>query len=636
MTFAQPLWIITGLSICIGSLFLLRNLQARRLATLQEFAAAHLLSRLTRNISTRRQATKQAIFLLALFCCFLALARPQYGFKWEDVKRKGIDILFAVDTSKSMLAGDIKPNRLERAKFAIMDFVDQLDGDRVGLLPFAGTAYLMCPLTGDYQAFETSLKALDTNIIPKGGTDITAAIREAESVLSNEANYKLLILVTDGENLEGDVLAAAQEAARKGMRIFTVGVGTREGEIIPVAEGAKGFVKDASGNFVVSHLDEATLTQIAEKSNGLYVPLGNKGQGLQTIYQQKLSLVPKEELTERRHKVPLERFEWPLAMAIGLLSLEFMIGTRKSKPFRWPFLKNSGPGKGGKVVGTLILIIISSLLTRPAASQASEGEQAYNKGDYLKASEQYGQLLKKHPNNPKLQFNFGTASYKNNMYEEAISAFKEALKSKDLDLQEKAYYNKGNAHFKKGEETLQADPQQALAQWQEALDSYAASLELKQDDQDALYNRNLVQKKLDELKRNENKQPKKQEQDKGQKTNDKKDQEKKDQQGQNGKDSEPQQKPGPAQNGRDGDQQDSSVTPEMNEQQKQTATQTPEAKKEDAKAEAGQDNERRKEGKMTREDAEQLLNSLKNEEGKVLNLAPTGGKSKDDETRRDW
>ena len=636
MTFAQPLWIITGLIICIGSLFLLRNLQARRLATLQKFAAAHLLSRLTRNVSTRRQATKQAIFLLALFCCFLALARPQYGFKWEDVKRKGIDILFAVDTSKSMLAGDIKPNRLERAKFAIMDFVDQLDGDRVGLLPFAGGAYLMCPLTGDYQAFETSLKALDTNIIPKGGTDITAAIREAESVLSNEANYKLLILVTDGENLEGDVLVAAQEAARKGMRIFTVGVGTREGEIIPVSEGAKGFIKDASGNFVVSHLDEATLTQIAEKSNGLYVPLGNKGQGLQTIYQQKLSLVPKEELTERRHKVPLERFEWPLAMAIGLLSLEFMIGTRKSKPFRWPFLKNSGPGKGGKVVGTLILLTIFSLFTRPAASQASEGEQAYNKGDYLKASEQYGQLLKKHPNDPKLQFNFGTASYKNNMYEEAISAFNTALKSKDLDLQEKAYYNKGNAHFKKGEETLKADPQQTLTQWQEALDSYAASLELKPDDQDALYNRNLAQKKMDELKKNEDKQTKKQEQDKGQKTNDKKDQEKKDQQGQNGKDSEPQQKPGPQQNGRDGDKQDSSVKPEKNEQQKQTATQTPKAGKEDARAEAGQDNERRKEGKMTREDAEQLLNSLKNEEGKVLNLAPTGGKSKDDETRRDW
>ena len=258
----------------------------------------------------------------------------------------------------------------------------------------------------------------------------------------------------------------------------------------------------------------------------------------------------------------------------------------------------------------------------------------------MKASEHYSQLLKKHPDDPKLHFNFGTASYKNNMFDEAISAFKAALKSKDLDLQEKAYYNRGNAHFKKGEETLKTDPQQTLAQWQEALDSYAASLELKPDDQDALYNRNLVQEKRDELKKNENNQQNKQEQDKGQKTNDKKDQEdnKKDQQGQKGKDSEPQQKPGPQQNGPNGDKQDSAVKQEKNGQQKQTASQPPEAKKEDAKprAEAGADNERRKEGKMTKEDAEQLLNSLKNEEGKVLNLAPTGGKSKDDETRRDW
>lgn len=643
MTFAQPLWIITGLIVCIGTLFLLHSLQARRLATLEKFAAAHLLDRLTRNVSTARQLTKKAIFVLALFCCFLALARPQYGFRWEDVKRKGIDILFAVDTSKSMLVEDIKPNRLERAKLAIMDFVDQLDGDRVGLLPFAGTAYLMCPLTGDYGAFEDSLKTVDTTIIPKGGTDIAAAIREAESVLSNEANYKLLILVTDGENLEGDALAAAQEAAGKGMRIFTVGVGTREGEIIPLSGGAKGFVKDASGNFVVSHLDEATLTQIAEKSNGLYVPLGNKGQGLQTIYRKKLALVPKEELTERRHKVPLERYQWPLAVGIGLLALEFMIGTRKSRPFRLPFRKNGGQGSNGKVIGIAIFLTACSLFSLPAASHASAGEEAYSKGDYPKASEQYSRLLKRHPDDPRLQFNAGAAAYKNKKYDESLSAFDAALKSKDLDLQQKAYYNRGNAHFKKGEESLKTDTEQTLAQWQEALDSYAASLELRPDDQDALYNRKLVQKKMDELKKKENDQQKKDQQ-KNEK-NEKKDQkdQQKDQQGQRGQhgtqDSKAQQKPDNPQGGQKGDEkkQDSAQSPEKkDQQQKQAAAQAREAQEEAAKAEAGIDKERRKEGKMTREDAEQLLNSLKYEEGKTLNFTPTGGKSKDDEPRRDW
>ena len=643
MTFAQPLWIIAGLIVCIGTLFLFHNLQVRRVATLEKFAAAHLLDRLTRNVSGKRQLAKKMIFILALFFCFLALARPQYGFRWEDVKSKGIDILFALDTSKSMLTEDVKPDRLERAKLAIMDFVDQLHGDRVGLLPFAGSAYLMCPLTGDYQAFEDSLRDVDTNTVPRGGTNIAAAIKEAESVLSNKTDYKLLILVTDGENLEGDALAAAQEAAKKGLRIFTVGVGTQEGEIIPISSGkGKGFVKDASGNFVVSHLDEATLTQIADKSNGLYVPLGNKGQGLETIYRKKLSLVPKEELTQRRRKVPLERFQWPLAVAIALLALEFMIGTRKSRPFRLPFGRNGQNGKDGKIIGSLIILITFSLFSLPLVSHASDGEKSYRQGDYQKALEQYSRLLKKHPDDPKLQYDAGAAAYKNKKLDEAIAAFTAALKSKDLALQEKAYYNRGNAYFKKGEETLKTDTDKTLAQWKEALDSYTASLQLAPDDQDALYNRKLVQKKMDELKKNEKNQQKK---DQDQKNNDKQNQDKKtggqkDQQGQNTGDSKQEQKPNPGQNEQNGDEkkQDSSAAQAKAGQQKQAAAQARQEQAEAAKdkAEAALDNERRKEGKMTREDAEQLLNSLKNDEGKALNFIPNDEKSKDEKPGRDW
>ncbi len=647
MTFAQPLWIFAGLIVCIAFLLLFRSLQSRRLATLEKFAAAHLLPRLTRNVSTGRQATKKILFLLALFCCFLALARPQYGFKWEDVKRKGIDILFAVDTSKSMLAGDVKPNRLERAKFAIMDFVGQLDGDRVGLLPFAGSAFLMCPLTGDYQAFETSLQAVDTALLPKGGTDIAAAIREAESVLSNEANYKLLILITDGENLEGDARNAAQEAAKKGVRIFTVGVGTKEGEIIPTSEGGKGFVKDGSGHFVVSHLDEMTLSRIAEESNGLYAPLGNNGQGLETIYRKKLALVPKEELTERRHKVPLERFQWPLTAAIGLLTLEFLIGTRKNNPFRLPFRKNGKQRSTTKVSGLLLFFLVSSLFFKTAASFASEGEKAFADGDYPKAMEQYARLLKKHPDNPELQFNFGAASYKNNKFDEALAAFEAALKSKDLHLQERAYYNRGNAHFKKGEATLHTDSQQTLSQWQEAVDSYTASLALQPDDQDALYNRQLVQKRLDELKKQQSKQQQKHDQDKKQEkqqeqkdSKDDKEQPKENPQTQEAKKSPSEKTPDATPDKAPGGEkkEDGSPRPEAQNQQQQQAkpAQEPNKEAEQAKAEARVADERRKEGKMTKEEAEQLLNSLKNEEGKVLNFVPGNDRGNDDEPRRDW
>jgi Ca-activated chloride channel homolog len=637
MTFAQPLWILIGLMVCIGTLFVLRLLRSMRRDHLQKFAAAHLLDRLTRNVSPRRQIAKKILFVAALFCCFLALARPQYGFVWEDVKRKGIDILFAVDTSRSMLAQDLKPNRLERAKYAIMDFVDQLDGgDRVGLLPFAGSAYLMCPLTGDYNAFEYSLKAIDTTIIPKGGTDITAAIREAESVLSNEANHKLLILITDGENLEGDALAAAEGAAKKGMRIFTVGVGTREGEIIPISSGGtSGFIKDASGKFVVSRLDEGTLTKIAEKCNGLYVPLGNKGQGLQTIYQQKLALIPKEDLAEKRHKVPLERFQWPLAAAIGLMALEFLINTRKSHLFPLVFPKIAGRGKGSRFFSSLVLIIAFSFFFWPATSHGTEGETAYNNGKYLKASQFYSRLLQKNPDDPKIQFNFGTAAYKNEMFDDAISAFTNALKSKDLDLQEQAYYNRGNAQFKKGQETIKTDPDQTLELWQHALNSYVASLQLKPDDHDATFNRDLVQKRIDELKKEKNKtEPKQQNKDKQTEDSKKQPSKKEDNQDQQGQASKQEGQEEKKHSG-DANKQNNAEAQEKKESQPQAAEPKENKNNGDKTVPSAVDNERRKQGKMTNEDAEQLLNGLKNDEGK-LTFVPTGDKGKDDEPRRDW
>lgn len=627
MTFAQPIWIVVGFIVCIGVLFLLHRLQSDRRATLEKFAAAHLVEKLTRNVSAKRQIAKKVLLLFALFCCFIALARPQYGFRWEDIKRKGIDILFAVDTSKSMLAEDIKPNRLKRAKFAIMDFVDQLNGDRVGLLPFAGTSYLMCPLTGDYSAFDNSLKAVDTSLIPKGGTNIAAAIKEAATVLNNEANYKLLILITDGENLQGNVLEAAKEAAKRGVRIYTVGVGTREGEIIPITSGGTTkFLKDSSGNFVVSHMDEATLSQIAKIAKGVYVPLGNKGQGLQTIYQEKLSLVPKQELTERRHKVPLERFQWPLAAAIVFFSVEFMIGTRKSKPFAFSFIKALRHGKDKTIIGGLILIFGLGLLSLPHTASASEGEQAYRAGDFQKAAKLYQKLVKKHPDDPKLQYNYGTAAYKNKKFDDAIAAFTDALKTKDLDLQEQAYYNRGNALYRKGEQTLKTDSRTTLNKWQEALDSYTASLELNKNDKDSIFNKKLVKKKIEELKKQQKKEQKEtkdqQKQHQGQSSTSPKNEQSKDKQNKGDKKQQNPSQTGDRQNKQMARQSDAHV-----ERAKKKAEQVNEAAK---------DNQQSKGNKMTREDAVQLLESLKNDEGR-LNFVPNFEKNTDNnQPRRDW
>ena len=282
MQFAQPLWLLAGLATCAFLLWRYRQFQTQQRVTLARFAAVRLLDKLTVSVSPARRKAKQTLFILGVACLFIALARPQAGYEWQETHRKGLELLFAVDTSKSMLAQDVKPDRLSRAKLAVHDLLDKLDGDGVGLVAFAGNAFLQCPMTLDYDAFRESLDALDTKVIPRGGTDIAAAIREAEAVFKTRtASEKILVLITDGEDLGGEGIAAAKEAANNGVKIFTVGVGSTTGELVPVPSenGETGFAKDASGQLVKSHLDESTLKQIAEATGGMYQPLGQQGEG---------------------------------------------------------------------------------------------------------------------------------------------------------------------------------------------------------------------------------------------------------------------------------------------------------------------------------------------------------------------
>ncbi|WP_136809104.1 VWA domain-containing protein [Desulfosediminicola flagellatus] len=651
MQFAQPIWIFTGLIVSIVLLVLLHILQKNRQKSLERFAASQLLGRLTRHISPGRRRFKHAIIILAVMLLFVALARPQYGFKWVEVKRKGIDILFALDTSKSMLATDIKPNRLQRARFGIMDFVNQLEGDRIGLMPFAGSGYLMCPMTLDYDAFIQSLNSITTDIIPKGGTNISAVIEEAEKVLDNDTNHKILILLTDGENLQGDALKAAEKAHDNGMTIYTVGVGTPGGELIPIdgKSGSGSFVKNSEGKYVTSKLDESTLTKIAETTEGLYVPLGNSGEGLEKIYQQKLTLIPKEELSEKRHKVPLERFSWPLAAAIFLLLLEFGIPERRSnKQLSFPgFLK-----AGRKMKKHFIPMILAGIFSLQGVHDihASEAEDAYADENYLKASELYQERLKQQPDNQALHYNYGTAVYKNNLYDEAIASFNQALKGEDLSIQSKAYFNRGNAHFQKGVESQQADPQSTIEQWEQAIKSFEGTLKLTPNDTQAAENTTFVKQKLEELKQQMEQQ---QEQDKQDKQDNKQDQQdKQDKQDQKSDqpegDDEKKQDSGQDRNNDNSDQQqpekreeDSAKNSENQDKKEQSAEkEQPQASQQDTQQEGNPADqeaenqramERREAGKMTEEEAKNLLNALKNEEGE-LNFIPGGSET----VEKDW
>jgi Ca-activated chloride channel family protein len=247
--FLAPVWLVVGLLAVIAVVLLEIGDERRRRQALRFFAAPHLVSALTGSVSPVKRFWKKFLFLAGIAFLFIALARPHLFYQWQEENRTGIDLLVAVDCSKSMMTDDVKPSRLERAKLAIADFADHLPDDRLGLIAFAGDAFLQVPLTLDHDAFQTAVRELDTDTIPRPGTDIATAIDQAVQALKSQAaNAKILILITDGEDLEGRVLDAAREAAKSGLKIYTIGVGTPAGGLIPEEDetGSPMYLHDSS------------------------------------------------------------------------------------------------------------------------------------------------------------------------------------------------------------------------------------------------------------------------------------------------------------------------------------------------------------------------------------------------------
>jgi Ca-activated chloride channel family protein len=543
MKFADPIWLLAGLIACGALVWAWRRYDARQRAALATFASSHLHAQLTASFSTVKRNWKRGLFLAAVGCLFVALARPQAGFRWEEVTRRGIEVIFAVDTSRSMLTPDVKPDRLTRAKLAVDDFACKMNGDGVGLIAFAGNAFLQCPITLDYDAFHESLAALDTTIIPRGGTDIASAIQEAQAALQNRPSTdKVLVLLTDGEDLDGNALEAAKAAAKDGLRICTVGVGTANGDLIPLAaDQGGGFVKDESGQFVKSHLDEAGLKAIAAATGGIYAPLGAQGQGLDTIYQQALAPLAKHDLASRQQRVYTERYQWPLAASFVVLLTSTLVGTRR-RITRKVDAPETVPMKvrpsllaqpAAALLGALLFLPFHHAQASPAAA-----ERDYQKGDFATAQREYAAAAQRNPKQPDLVFNAGTAAYKAGQFPQAAEAFQQSLGEKPsadpkrLAAQEDAYYDLGNTLYRTGQTTQSANPQQTIQTWEQAVKTYDAALQLRTNDTDAQFNRDLVQKKLDELK----KQQQQQQQQKNQQDQ-KQDQNKKDQQNQSAKNS---------------------------------------------------------------------------------------------------
>ena len=331
MSFGAPHW-LWGLLLIPILIALFIRAEHRGLRRLQEFVSARLLPQLAGTVNRPRRIVRFGMQLLGLSLALVSLAQPRWGYTFEDVKRKGLDLLIAVDTSRSMLSNDVQPDRLERVKLATRDLINELQGDRVGLIAFAGRAFLQAPLTIDYEAVMESINDLDTKTIPEGGTNISSAIDLATQSFGKSAvGNRALIIFTDGEELSGDAVKTAKAAANEGVRIFTVGVGTPQGSLIPITaeNGETSFVKDSAGQVVKSKLDEKPLREIAQATGGFYVHLENGPRTMQQIYNEGLAKMQAAEIDVRLSRRPIERYEWPLGAAIIALALSILIGERK-------------------------------------------------------------------------------------------------------------------------------------------------------------------------------------------------------------------------------------------------------------------------------------------------------------------
>lgn len=336
MRFAAPqfFWLLAVLPLLAG--FFLYAYRKKR-NTLQRFAQVEMLKRMTENWSQRRQLFKAFLILMVAFFSVLALARPQFGTKMELMKRKGLDVVIAVDVSLSMFAEDIKPNRMARSKQEIGKFVDRLGGDRVALVAYAGEAFLQCPLTSDYGAFKIFLDVLGPDLIPTPGTDLGGALETALKAFDpKERKYRVVVLLTDGEDHYGNAAKAAEEAARLGAAVFTVGIGSTEGVPIPLkqADGTVTYKKDRRGNVVTTRLDEEILGKIAHATNGKYYHAEPGRFELEEVLKE-INKLEKREIEGERFSQFEERFQIPLGVALFLLLAEMLISDRRTRKRAW-------------------------------------------------------------------------------------------------------------------------------------------------------------------------------------------------------------------------------------------------------------------------------------------------------------
>ncbi|MEO6254196.1 MAG: VWA domain-containing protein [Ferruginibacter sp.] len=467
--------------------------------TIRKIGDANLVKEMIKNYSPQKFALKFLLTVAAFVLCAFALANLRSPKGVEKVDRNGIDIIIALDVSKSMLAQDIKPNRLERAKQALSKLIDKLGNDRVGIVVFAGRAYLQMPLTGDHGAAKMYLASASTDIVPTQGTVISDALKMSYSSFnSKEKKYKAVVLISDGEDHDEGALTMAGKMADEGIVINTVGIGSPQGSTIP-DELTNLDKKDINGNVVISRLNEEELKKIAEKGNGTYQLFANTDELVNALDTQ-LGNMDQRTVKEDSLVNYENYFPYFLMLALVLLVVELFISERKRSG-----LVNLNAVKKIALVSLLIIgncFLPMALFAQDEKPLIKKGNEAYEKKEYDKAIINYQQATEKAPANPTAQYNLGNALYKNKKPDEAVQAYENALANATSNADKaKAFYNKGVVlqHNKK------------LA---ECIEAYKNALKLDPQDEDARQNlqralqQQKEQQKKDDKDKKEEKKPK--------------------------------------------------------------------------------------------------------------------------------
>ena len=619
---SQILW-LAALVVPLLGLFLGWAWRRRR-ERVARFIHANLVEQLTLGLSAARRKAKLALLLGVVLLLFIALARPKGGYELQKTETRSLDILVAVDTSRSMLATDQTPNRLERAKLAVLDLMRLAKRDRLGLIAFSGTAFLQCPLTIDRNAFVQNVNSLTTDIIPQGGTAISEAVSEALRTFEKEEdNHKVLVLMTDGENHEAGVTDAAQKANDIGMKIFTIGLGSAEGELIQLPDPQTGrleFLKDESGNVVKSRLNEPLLRELSADTGAFYLPLQG-ADTMERLYEAGLAGLTPNRIENQMTKRYIERYQWPLGLAILLLLGEMLLGEGR---------RQSHKNRATALAALGLLMLAPATLATPADARRAMEQDDFGKALRLYEEQLEANRLAKRQSgleDARLHYNAGTAAYRAGDFEKARNHFNSTLASPEapLPLQQRAFYNLGNAMFRLGETT--DNPDDKAKQWIDALAKYEGALKLLEDntdDEDARFNTDVVKKRLEQLKQQQ------QQQQQSDDNQDKKNQEKNEQK------KDPQQQKSDEQK-KEEQQEQQQGNDEKQEQQQQQSGQDEQQKKEEPKQQSGSNGEDKKEqlqpsqrqeqsdagqaqpdGKMTPEQVRQLLDTLKQQERSLI------------------